>query len=50
MQGQDYRGDVVYEVTILLDDLDDARFLRWGMTTMVEIDTRRVWERRLWRG
>jgi multidrug resistance efflux pump len=36
LQGQDYRGDVVYTVVIGLEgDLDPA--LRWGMTTEVEI-------------
>lgn len=37
LQGQDYRGDVVYEVTIVLDDPASTGDLRWGMTTMVEI-------------
>jgi HlyD family secretion protein len=40
LQGQDYRGDVVYEVTITLDDPENAALLRWGMTAMVEIVTR----------
>jgi multidrug efflux pump subunit AcrA (membrane-fusion protein) len=40
LQGKDYRGDVVYEVTVALDESDQEAPLRWGMTTMVEIDTR----------
>jgi multidrug resistance efflux pump len=39
LQGQDYRGDVVYTVTVDLTDakLDEA--LRWGMTAVVKIET-----------
>lgn len=37
LQSQDYRGDVVYEVTVVLDDKEPLSGLRWGMTTMVEI-------------
>jgi HlyD family secretion protein len=40
LQGKDYRGDVVYEVAVRLDNLDEAAALRWGMTVMVEIVTR----------
>ncbi len=39
LQAGDYRGDVVYAVTAELDDVSDAP-LRWGMTTMVEIEAR----------
>ncbi|MBC8444603.1 MAG: HlyD family efflux transporter periplasmic adaptor subunit [Chloroflexi bacterium] len=39
LEGKDYRGDVVYEVTIALDDPERAGHLRWGMTAMVEIET-----------
>jgi multidrug resistance efflux pump len=39
LQGQDYRGDVVYAVTVELADPDVAEALRWGMTAMVEIET-----------
>ena len=39
LQGEDYRGDVVYEVTVTLDELTEEAPLRWGMTTMVEIET-----------
>jgi len=38
LQGQDYRGDVVYEVTVALDDIEARDGLRWGMTTEVEIE------------
>jgi HlyD family secretion protein len=34
----DYRGDVVYAVTVELNDETDA-LLRWGMTALVEIET-----------
>jgi multidrug resistance efflux pump len=37
LQAEDYRGDVVYAVTI--DLLDPGVPLRWGMTTMVTLDT-----------
>jgi len=40
LRGGDYRGDVVYEVTVSFDDPEEATVLRWGMTTMVEISTR----------
>ncbi|MBN1580920.1 MAG: efflux RND transporter periplasmic adaptor subunit [Anaerolineae bacterium] len=40
LQGQDYRGDVVYQVTVTLDNGQEMGALRWGMTTMVEINTR----------
>ena len=33
----DYRGDVVYAVTV--DLVNPAASLRWGMTTVVEIQT-----------
>jgi HlyD family secretion protein len=36
LQAGDYRGDVVYAVTVALDEVGDAP-LRWGMTTLVEI-------------
>lgn len=38
LQAGDYRGDVVYAVTVTLDDVGDAP-LRWGMTAQVEIRT-----------
>jgi len=38
LQGQDYRGDVVYAVTVELTDPDLIEALRWGMTVMVEIE------------
>lgn len=38
LQGQDYRGDVVYAVTVeFTDTLPET--VRWGMTAMVEVDT-----------
>jgi multidrug efflux pump subunit AcrA (membrane-fusion protein) len=37
LQAGDYRGDVVYAVTVELTDLGDAP-LRWGMTALVEIE------------
>jgi HlyD family secretion protein len=37
LQGKDYRGDVVYEVTATLDRAEGTDILRWGMTAMVEI-------------
>jgi HlyD family secretion protein len=40
LQGQNYRGDIVYEVTVTLDKPEEVAVLRWGMTTMVEIVTR----------
>jgi len=36
LHAEDYRGDVVYPVTIDLDTVPDE--LRWGMTALVEID------------
>jgi HlyD family secretion protein len=39
LQPGDYRGDVVYAVTVELTDTDGAP-LRWGMTALVEIETR----------
>jgi hypothetical protein len=38
LQSGDYRGDVVYAVTVELTDVSDTP-LRWGMTTMVEIES-----------
>jgi multidrug resistance efflux pump len=38
LQGQDYRGDVVYAVTVGLTDADLAEALRWGMTVVVRIE------------
>jgi len=40
LQGQDYRGDVVYQVTVVLDEGQAIEALRWGMTTMIEIETK----------
>jgi HlyD family secretion protein len=39
LQGQDYRGDVVYKVIVEFTDADLPESLRWGMTAMVEIET-----------
>jgi multidrug efflux pump subunit AcrA (membrane-fusion protein) len=39
LRGADYRGDVVYAVTIELPGVEDIP-LRWGMTAMAKIDTR----------
>jgi multidrug efflux pump subunit AcrA (membrane-fusion protein) len=39
LRGGDYRGDVVYEVTVELADAQGAP-LRWGMTAMVKIDVK----------
>jgi HlyD family secretion protein len=39
LQGQDYRGDVVYEVAVEFTEADLPESLRWGMTAMVEIAT-----------
>lgn len=36
LQADDYRGDVVYPVTIAFDEVPSE--LRWGMTALVEID------------
>jgi multidrug resistance efflux pump len=38
LQAGDYRGDVVYGVTIELQDAAAVAPLRWGMTTMVKIE------------
>ena len=38
LQGQDYRGDVVYTVIVALDGAPDPA-LRWGMTAEVRIET-----------
>jgi len=40
LRSQDYRGDVVYQVTLVPGNEEAAAALRWGMTTMVEIQTR----------
>ncbi len=40
LRSQDYRGDVVYQVTLVPGNEEAAGALRWGMTTMVEIQTR----------
>jgi multidrug efflux pump subunit AcrA (membrane-fusion protein) len=41
LRGADYRGDVVYAVTVELDAQHIADIpLRWGMTTMVKIEVR----------
>ena len=40
LQSQDYRGDTVYGVTVELDPDQERPVLRWGMTTMVEIQRR----------
>lgn len=40
LQAQDYRGDVVYQVSVTLDQGQETDGLRWGMTTMVTIRTR----------
>jgi HlyD family secretion protein len=39
LQSEDYRGDVVYAVTVELADVSDVP-LRWGMTARVEIETK----------
>lgn len=39
LQSEDYRGDVVYAVTVELNEVSNAP-LRWGMTAMVEIEAR----------
>jgi multidrug resistance efflux pump len=38
LQPGDYRGDVVYTVTVELNVAPDSP-LRWGMTALVEIET-----------
>jgi multidrug efflux pump subunit AcrA (membrane-fusion protein) len=37
LRSGDYRGDVVYAITVELNDIADLP-LRWGMTTMVKIE------------
>ena len=37
LRGEDYRGDIVYKVTVELSDPQETQALRWGMTAMVEI-------------
>jgi multidrug resistance efflux pump len=37
LQAQDYRGDTVYKVVVVLDPVDSGPALRWGMTALVEI-------------
>lgn len=39
LQSQDYRGDVVYQVTVVPSEGTAPRGLRWGMTCVVEIET-----------
>ncbi len=39
LQSQDYRGDVVYKVTVVPTDGAAPQGLRWGMTCVVEIET-----------
>jgi HlyD family secretion protein len=39
LQGEDYRGDVVYAVTVEFTEAVLPTTVRWGMTAMVEIDT-----------
>ena len=39
LQSQDYRGDVVYKVTVVPSDGTAPQDLRWGMTCVVEIET-----------
>jgi multidrug efflux pump subunit AcrA (membrane-fusion protein) len=39
LRGKDHRGDVVYAVTIQLDDVNVEPPLRWGMTAMARIYT-----------
>jgi HlyD family secretion protein len=39
LQAKDYRGDVVYDVTVELTDPELSEALRWGMTAMVRIQT-----------
>jgi len=40
LQSQDYRGDVVYKVTVVPTEDTVPQGLRWGMTCVVEIGTR----------
>jgi HlyD family secretion protein len=37
LQAKDYRGDVVYDITVELSDQEAAKALRWGMTAMIKI-------------
>ena len=37
LQAQDYRGDTVYQVTVVLGPVEERLALRWGMTALVEI-------------
>lgn len=37
LQAQDYRGDTVYQVVVVLDPVEQDLALRWGMTALVEI-------------
>jgi multidrug efflux pump subunit AcrA (membrane-fusion protein) len=39
LQGQDYRGDVVYAVVVAFTDAV-PKAVRWGMTAMVEVETK----------
>jgi hypothetical protein len=39
LQAKDYRGDVVYDITVELTDPESLEALRWGMTAMVTIET-----------
>jgi HlyD family secretion protein len=39
LRSEDYRGDVVYAVTVQLEDAHDAP-LRWGMTAVIKIEAR----------
>lgn len=39
LRSGDYRGDVVYRVTVDLGEAEGAEMLRWGMTAMVKIGT-----------
>jgi hypothetical protein len=39
LRGGDYRGDVVYRITVELSDGTELP-LYWGMTAMVKIDVR----------
>jgi len=39
LEATDYRGDIVYAVTVELDDGSETA-LRWGMTALVEIEAR----------
>ena len=40
LRGKDHRGDVVYTVTVELDDVNVDPPLRWGMMAMVRIYTK----------